>query len=373
MPNICIISPFAYSAMVGNTSGHIGGVETQTALLAKWLTENTDHNISIVTWNESSSDDEYINGVRVIKLCKRSDGIPLIKFFHPRWTSLIKALKRADADVYYQNCAEYVTGQVALWCRINRRKFIYSVASDPDCDPNLPTLHTYRERLLYKYGLTHSDAIITQTSIQQSMLRTGFSLNSHVLPMPISPPPTSLSHSGHMHDGEFRVIWVGRIASVKRAEVLLEIAASAPDIIFEIAGGEDQEHDYYQNFLSQAKQLKNVVLHGKLDRDRLNKRYQHASVLCNTSIHEGFPNTFIEAWSHGIPVVSTINPDNLISTQELGIIANSTTEFVRVLAKLKTDKDLWNKLSSNAKRYYLENHSIDIAMRRFLQIFESTL
>ena len=25
--------------------------------------------------------------------------------------------RRADADVYYHNCAEYVTGQVALWSR----------------------------------------------------------------------------------------------------------------------------------------------------------------------------------------------------------------------------------------------------------------
>lgn len=372
MHSICIISPFAYGAMIGNTSGHIGGVETQTALLAKWLAANTDYKVSIITWNEGTPDDEYIDGVRVIKLCKRSSGMPFIRFFSPRWTSLIRALNRSSADIFYQNCAEYVTGQVALWCRIKNKKFVYSVASDPDCDPKLPTLHTFRERILYRYGLTHADSVITQTRIQQSMLKNGFSLDSNVLPMPCPPPPADSNEPSHLHDGQFRVLWVGRIASVKRAEVFLEIAESLPDIIFEIAGGEDQEKSYYKSIEKKAKQLDNVLLHGKLDREQVNKRYQSVSVLCNTSIYEGFPNTFIEAWSNGLPVVSTIDPDNLISNQMLGVIASSTDEFIQALTRLKNDISLWNELSSNAKNYYCDNHSIDIAMRRFLNIFEST-
>ena len=36
-PRICIVSHAAFRALTGSTTGHIGGVEHQTSLLAKWL------------------------------------------------------------------------------------------------------------------------------------------------------------------------------------------------------------------------------------------------------------------------------------------------------------------------------------------------
>ena len=34
---ICIVAHYAYGALTGEGSGHIGGVERQTALLSEWL------------------------------------------------------------------------------------------------------------------------------------------------------------------------------------------------------------------------------------------------------------------------------------------------------------------------------------------------
>ncbi|MEJ2453987.1 MAG: glycosyltransferase family 4 protein [Candidatus Thiodiazotropha sp.] len=368
---ICIVSPFAYGAMTGDTKFHIGGVETQTALLAKWLAANTRHKVSIVTWNENTPDDEFIDGVQIIKLCRRSDGFPVIRFFHPRWSSLISALKHADADIYYQNCAEYVTGQVSLFCKLNHRKFVYSVASDPDCDPKLPTLRTIREKILYRYGLKNADSIIVQTLYQQEMLKSGFGLDSTPLPMPCVSPNSNFTQAKHLHDGNFRVLWVGRIASVKRAEILMEIARNAKDISFEVVGGLDQERDYYDSILESSKNLPNVVMHGKLNRQQVNELYSTVSVFCNTSLYEGFPNTFLEAWSHGLPVVSTINPDELITQNNIGLNAKTTEDYIQAFYKLKNDYDYWHELSNNSHEYYLKNHAIDNSMKRFLDVFES--
>ena len=103
------------------------------------------------------------------------------------------ALRRADADVYYHNCAEYVTGQIAIWTRLNNRKFVYSVASEPDCDSNLPTLHSHRERILYRHGVRSASSVIVQTNTQKEMLADGFDVHSTVLPIPVEPmidPPS---------------------------------------------------------------------------------------------------------------------------------------------------------------------------------------
>ncbi|MDD5414837.1 MAG: glycosyltransferase, partial [Smithellaceae bacterium] len=124
-PSFCLVAHNAAGAMFGGNQGYIGGVERQTSLMARWLAVQ-GYRVSLVTWDEGQADDQVVDGVRVIKTCSRDTGLPGLRFFHPRWTSLIRALRRADADLYYHNCAEYVTGQVALWCRRNGRKFVYS-------------------------------------------------------------------------------------------------------------------------------------------------------------------------------------------------------------------------------------------------------
>jgi hypothetical protein len=49
----------------------------------------------------------------VLKTCRKDEGRPVARSFHPRWTGLVRALARANARTFYHNCAEYVTGQVA--------------------------------------------------------------------------------------------------------------------------------------------------------------------------------------------------------------------------------------------------------------------
>ncbi len=46
-----------------------------------------------------------VRGVTVYKMHKPDEGIPVLRFVHPRLTSLWRALKRVNADVYYQRTA----------------------------------------------------------------------------------------------------------------------------------------------------------------------------------------------------------------------------------------------------------------------------
>src|SRR3990170_4082161 len=84
---ICIVSHQAFGALSGGTRGHVGGVEWQTSLLAKWLA-GRDYRVSLVTWDEGQPPGLEVEGVRVYKLCRRDEGIPGLRFFYPRWTSL---------------------------------------------------------------------------------------------------------------------------------------------------------------------------------------------------------------------------------------------------------------------------------------------
>ncbi|MFZ3115254.1 MAG: glycosyltransferase family 4 protein [Syntrophales bacterium] len=367
-PSFCLVAHNAAGAMFGGDQGHVGGVERQTSLMARWMAAQ-GYGVSLLTWDEGQAKEDIIDGVRVISMCSRESGLPGLRFFYPRWTSLIRALHRADADVYYHNCAEYVTGQIALWCRWKGRKFIYSSASDLDCIPGLPWMKKWRVRVLYRYGLLRADRIVVQTRRQQSMLRDGFGLESIVLPMPC-PGTASTEYQAPApprYDSS-RVLWVGRICPEKCPERLLELVRLCPEIHFDVVGPADGS-EYARNIYDRARTLPNLTLHGVIPRARMPEFYRQAACLCCTSVVEGFPNTFLEAWSHGLPVVSTFDPDRLIAERQLGVAAGDVMGLAVGIRLLIQSPDEWRQISTRARLYYTENHTVDATVPRFVEIF----
>jgi glycosyltransferase involved in cell wall biosynthesis len=115
--------------------------------------------------------------------------------------------------------------------------------------------------------------------------------------------------------------------------------------------------------------LKNVKYLGMVARDEMSALYLSSSIFCCTSEYEGFPNTFLEAWSHGLPIVSTFDPDYLIRDRALGFEANTKEDLISGIKKLCSDQALWQQHSDNSRKYYQENHSVDEVMERFEAIF----
>lgn len=368
-PAVCIVSHNAYGAISGGRDGHVGGVEWQTSLTARWLAAR-GYRVSLLTWDERPGAEREVDGVRVLGICRRDAGMFGLRFFHPRWSGLRRALQAAHADVYYHNCGEYVTGQVALWCRRNGRGFVYSVASNPDCDSRLPAMRTLRERVLYRYGLKHADEVIVQTHTQQEMLASGFGRVSRVIPMPCpGPGDEEYAPPRPPPPGAARVAWVGRFVELKRLEWLLDLAGRMPDVAFDVIGAPEADTAYTRGLQTRAVGLSNVVLHGRVERARMPAVYRRASCLCCTSTYEGFPNTFLEAFSHGVPVVSTVDPDGLLAGRRLGAVAPDLSGLLAALRTLLGSETRWQAASHNARRYYAENHTVETVLPQFEQVF----
>lgn len=352
----------AYGAIAGGKDDFVGGVEWQTSMLARWLVVR-GHKVSFLTWNEGGAEEEIINGVRVIKICRRDVGLPVLRFFHPKWSGLMTAMRRADADVYYQNCGECVTGQMALWCRRNRRGFIFSAASEADCDSSLPELQYWKDRVLYRMGLRNADRLIVQTETQKEMMRRNFSVESLVIPMPCQ-GAQPVCERGRDQPSSSRVLWVGRVCPVKRPDRLVEVARMLPQFHFDMVG------PHYPDALStqavkEARDLPNITVHGQLERKEVAKLYREAACLVCTSDYEGFPNTFLEAWSHALPIVSTFDPGGLVAAKQLGIVANDDAALAGTIQRLLRSNELYARLSANALSYYSENHTVEKIQPRF--------
>ena len=361
MSAICIVCHNGVGALQG-FGGHIGGVERQTAMLAKHLAAR-GHRVSYVVWGGNESIPSQIDGVDVLPICRVDAGVRGLRFFHPRWTSLFGALKAANAEVYYHNGAEYITGQVAAYCKVAGRSFVFSAASDTDCDASLPALTSARERVLYRYGLRTATKVLVQTRSQQSQLRRDFGLDGLVMPMPcvIQPVAEESVDAAHV----FRVLWVGRIVRTKRLEMYLEVAASNPDIEFHIAGGADDDENYASSVIAKARQEENVTYHGVVQQTKLSELYRSASVLACTSSLEGFPNTFLEAWGHGVPVLSTFDPDDTIRTNGLGVSVQDAASLTAAIREMRQSHARFLEMKARCKEYFLRKHEAGTALRGF--------
>lgn len=359
-PKICIVGLKCYDLLSRvRAPRYIGGIENQLVHLARGLAER-GFPVSFVTYDHGQPDGIVHDGIHVYKAFASDEGIRFLRFVHPRWTKINYALSRADADIYYQMGAGCETGQVALWCRKRQKPFVFATASDADCVPELPLLASRRERYLFRYGLKNSNLVLVQTQKQRNLLVKHQGICSEQLGVSIPKP----SHGTIAPEKRNRMLWVGRISPEKRPHLLLEIARRLPKYALDVIGDSNNNSAYAEDFRNTAHSLSSIVLHGKVSEKELQRAYDEAILMLGTSETEGFPITFIEAWSRGIPVVSTFDPDNVIRDNSLGVVAQDVNEIVSGVKRLVQSRSIWEAASKAAKQYYLANHTPEVYLSK---------
>ena len=350
---ICIVGLDSYGMLSGEGDlKYIGGESVQHVLLARaW--RDLGHDVSMIVHDEGQGPRRVIDGITAIAAYRRNAGIAGLRFFHPRASGLFSALSSADADIYYQSPAGANTGIAAWFCSMSGREFIFRVASDSDCEQTHGRIRFWRDRMLFEYGLRHASLIAAQTHYQSRMLEDNHGLSSHVINMMVEAPKRVAPDSVKDID----VLWVSNLRTLKRPELALEIARQLPHVKFTIAGGPmPGGQTYYDDVAAAAARLPNVTMLGAVRYADTGALFDRAKVFLNTSSIEGFPNTFLQAWIRGVPVVSFFDPDGMVARLQLGRIATSLDDMREALRGL---------LDVNAYRDLLGRRARDFALREF--------
>ena len=158
---------------------------------------------------------------------------------------------------------------------------------------------------------------------------------------------------------------MGRIVPLKRLEWLLEVANKLSDVKFEVVGGTNAKSPYAKTVLTQASKIRNVRIVGAVPYERAWNYYRRSDFLICTSVYEGFPNTFLEAMSLGIPIISTFDPGEILTRHEVGVLVDSVDELVRVVTELASNERYYDTISRNAKEYFTRHHAAGAAMPAF--------
>ena len=90
---ICFVALNAYPTLAGEGEIRVGGAEVQQCLIGKHLARR-GHQVSFITRDHGQPDAVTIDGITVHKTYRQEDGIRYLRFFHPRITSIWRALLR---------------------------------------------------------------------------------------------------------------------------------------------------------------------------------------------------------------------------------------------------------------------------------------
>jgi glycosyltransferase involved in cell wall biosynthesis len=367
-PRICFVGLRNLPVLAREYSAHgIGGEEVQHTLLARALAAR-GYDVSMVVMDYGQADGAAWEGITTYKTYRSEDGLPVLRFFHPRWTGVWSALKRAEADIYYLSCASLRVGLSALFSRMHRRKMVFRIASDMDCEPQklLIEYNYWRDRRIYEYGLRHADAILAQSLSQQDAMKRNYGLSSTIASMLVDQPRDISA----FEQRTIPVLWVSNIRQLKRPDLVLEFAERTPEIAVHMIGGRIADsQNLFDEILQRAKSSPNVTFHGQIPYHEVNDYFARALVFTNTSDIEGFPNSYLQAWSRGTPVVAFFDPDGLIAHEGLGVAVRNMEEMRQAVKDLATNRERWLATSARCVAFMRREFNEDRILVPYLDAF----
>jgi glycosyltransferase involved in cell wall biosynthesis len=349
--DVAIYAPFA--GALYEREGRSGGAELQSLYLARALARHGLHVRHIVF--TPAPPPAVFDGVELVALDSSYARSGLA-----RRRAILRALRAADSAVYVQRSAGFETGMVGSFARSRRRRFVFSSSSDCDYTldaetvrstgaglDHLPTL------LQYRLGLRCAHAVVAQTEDQRELARRALGVRARVIRSfcELSPELASRREA---------FLWVGSFVDVKDPLAYVELARRAPELPFRMIaterGGEWRR--LTDEVKAAAAGVSNLELLPQRPREELLELYAASAAVVNTSRLEGFPNTFLEAWARGTPVLSLhIDPDRIIRERGLGAAAGgSMAALVEAARELWARRDDLDAAGAAARDYVAETH-----------------
>jgi glycosyltransferase involved in cell wall biosynthesis len=362
---ICFVAPMAYPVLAGDrTIAVAGGAEVQQSFIAAELARR-GHEVSMISMDFGQREGDTARGVRLLKMCAPEAGVPVLRFLHPRLSSMWAAMARADADIYYQRACGAYTGFVAAFARRHGRRMIYAGASDLDFEPALPLIQYRRDKAIYRYGIAHADQVVAQSERQRLRCREVFGREAVCI-------PSCYGHRGAPARQDGVVLWVGAVKPLKRPELFVDLAQRLPGLRLRLVGGPPgpAQRPLFEALQRRAQALPNLEMTGFVPHADVEAHFDGAALLVNTTQSEGFPNTFLQAWSRAMPTVSFFDAGARAEGGAVGTVVHSLDAMAQAVQRLKSDAQLWQAEGNRAAEYVRRHHGVERVADAYERIFD---
>lgn len=368
---ICFLAPTAYSLLKNKKENikNVIGPDIDQITLASKLNKK-GYKVTIITHNEGGPSEELINGIKVVKIYSSASQINLLSKIMHLW----RAFKKSDSDIYFHYGDSL--GIISIFTYLMGKKSIYKIASDVLLDRNL-IINEIKEFKSSKFNsrvignwidIKLSNAICLQNQYQFKMLKKRYNKNGKIIKNHIKINDMDLDKKSKIPI----VLWVGSMAEVKQPWLVIELAKMMPSVKFQMIGGYQGDPTLYNNMKRQSEKLENFEFLGVVPFDEIDYYFNKAWILINTSMFEGFPNSFLQAWMNYMPVLSiNANPDEIITNYNLGFYSRNLKQLKEDLSILLNNENLIKEIGINGRIYVENNHDIENVLSNYVKLFNS--
>ena len=333
-----------------------GGIAVQMTFWAKTFLNNNWHVYSI-----SEKQNATIEGIHFIK----STTFKKIGIITELFSSLLLIFK-VKPNVIIRRGASRNLFFTAFWAKLFGLKLILMGAHDTDFEIGNEIIHCKHDKHLYKMGVNLVKYFIVQNTMQENRLQENYEKKS-ILRIP-NIWLNKLNGNKAELPVEQYILWVANFHKRKRPEWFIELAKMYPEKKFVMVGGPGDK-DLFIHCSSSAEHAKNLLFLGPQNFSYTNLLFAKAILFICTSESEGFPNTFLQAWSNNIPVITTFDPSDVVKKKKLGIVVNNIVELNNATKQLINEPELYKHTQVNIQAYFNETHNNQKAYEKIIDRF----
>lgn len=342
-----------------NSKKTFGGATVQLYNIAKKISTLENFRISSIINDYKTIQFDDSSYFHFIKTYNSND------FFILKTFKIIRALFKSKQEVIIQRGLTLESCLFSFFCRIVGVKFIFMFAHDRELEGRYQ--HTDKKCLIFNLLLNCASALITQSKQQFQMIPEKYIKKSYIVSSGYEIPLYNKDAVEHKKI----ILWVGRLEPWKRPEIFMELALCFPEEKFVMIAPKARNYElYFEETSQKTKTIPNITFIDFVHYSEIDLYFRESKVFINTSVAEGFPNTFIQAGITQTPVISlVVDPDNFIQNNDVGFVCNNNINILRQNLKLLlTNKTILTEKSENIYNYVYKNHNIDSTVESIINI-----
>ncbi len=165
------------------------------------------------------------------------------------------------------------------------------------------------------------------------------------------------------------VLFLGRVHKIKGIDLLIEafstLFTEMPNVTLVIVGPDDGYLEELQKQIMQLDIAEKIVFTGPIYGEEKLSAYVDADVYVLPSLYESFPNTVLEAWACGTPVIVTESCAISTAVREAGIVVKrDSTELTEGIKKILLDDTLSRDCCRNGEALIKNVFNIDSVTKK---------
>ena len=341
-----------------------GGAEFQAWNILE-LIKAKGHEVCYVYLSENDNEETHLNTklyrIKKRKFTERLFG-KIVYYFQ-----LKKILEDIKPNIIYHRNISSLSLAAISYCSLQKCKFFLHLAHIRDVENELyfggNILKRFFDFLIKRKIIFNADKIVAQAQYQTDLLEKNFNRSSDLIMPNIHP----ITDNKIVKQDKLSVLWVANLKSWKQPQVFINLAEACQDLD---AGfvmiGRNNLGEEFKVVMERIHKLENLSYLGELPLFEVNKFLSKSHVFVNTSLQEGFPNTFIE-----VSVVSLhVDPDNVLVENKIGFHSRTFDQLVKDINLLAKDSRLRKKMGERSRQYAEKNHSIE-KINELIKLMES--